>query len=86
MPERDDNHEQHVILNCVHDAVVADAHTKAGAPLKCFRARGSRVLTEKGDRTANSVAMLMVDSFEGARRGGRDLNAIGHYQPRSALT
>lgn len=85
-PQRDNDDEQHVILNRVDDSVVADAHTKAGASLKCFRTRRSRVLAQESDCAADSIAMLVVDSFEGARRGGRHFNAIGHYQPRSALT
>lgn len=86
MPQRDDNDEQHVILNCVDDSVVADAHAKTGSPLKCLGARRPRVLAEQRDGATNSVAMLVIYSFESARRGGRDLNAISHYQPRSALT
>ena len=31
MAKRDDDHEQHVILDCVGDGVVTDAHGKARA-------------------------------------------------------
>lgn len=86
MPEGDDNDEQHVILNCVDDAIVADAHAKTRPPLKCLGARRPWVVAQKGDCATDSVTMLMVDPFERARRGRRDLDAVGHYQPRSALT
>lgn len=86
MPKRDNNDEQYVILNCVDDAIVADAHAKTRPPLKRLGTRRSRVVAQKRYCSANSVAMLVADSFEGASRGRRDLDAVSHYQPRSALT
>jgi hypothetical protein len=61
MAEGDDDHEKHIILDRVDDAVSANAHPQATAALECFRAGWPRVFAEKRDRALDTRSILWVD-------------------------
>jgi hypothetical protein len=49
MPEPDDDHQQHVVLDGVDDAIVADPDAKARSTLKSARAWRAWILREQRD-------------------------------------
>lgn len=63
MSKPHDNHQQHVVLDCVDDPVVADADAQTPAAPESTCARWSRVLGEQGDRALNATTILGV--FQG---------------------
>jgi len=61
MPEPDDDHQQHVVLDCVDDSVVADPDTKAWSTLESTCAGRAWILGKKSDRTLDPKAHLRVE-------------------------
>ncbi len=86
MTKRDHCYNEDVVVNRVDDAVVPYANPEAGTPLEGLGSWRSWILTEQRDRSTNSVAILMVDSFQRANCGRAQLDSVGHAQPRSAFT
>lgn len=86
VPECNDDDEQDIILDGVDNAVVThpDSVGVAGSELLC--AWGSGVLAKQGDCPPNSRGVRSRDGTQSFDRAGPKLNAIGHCQPRSALT
>jgi len=86
MAESHDDDQQNVVLNCVHDAVVANTHPETRSAVKRSGSGWARIFSEQSNRTSNSIAILMIYSPQRANCGRSQLDAIGHIQPRSALT
>jgi hypothetical protein len=86
MAQRDDHDEEYLVLNRVHDSVVADANPEARSPLERFRAGWARVLAQEGDSPSDPSPILMIDPLQHSDRRWPELDAVRHAQPRSALT
>jgi hypothetical protein len=59
--EPHDNHQEHVVLDRVDDAVVTDPNTKPEPTLQRSRTGWSRVLCEQGDRSLHATTDLRVE-------------------------
>ena len=84
--ECDHRDDENVIVDGVDDAVIPDPNPETWAPLECFGPWRPWVLTEECDCPANAVAVLMADSPQRANCGRTQLDAVAHFQPRSAFT
>ncbi len=85
--EPDHDHQQHVVLNRVDDAIVAYPDPKAGTPLQGSRGRRSWIFCEQRDRALDPTPYLRIELAQGANGRRAKLDAVGaHSQPRSALT
>lgn len=78
--------KEDVILDCIDDAVVAHPHAVGVAGSQFLRAWGSGVGSKKGDGAPDAVRVRLWNRTQGFDCSGPKLNAIGHCQPRSALT
>ncbi len=56
-----DDHQEHVVLDGVDDAVVADPDSKAWPALKCTRTWRSRIVGEQGDGALDSTTVLRIE-------------------------
>jgi hypothetical protein len=56
-----DDHQEHVVLDGVDDAVVADPDSKAWPALKCTRTWWSRIVGEQGDGALDSTTVLRIE-------------------------
>ena len=61
MSESHHNHQQHVVLDCVDDPVVADTDAKPRSAPNCACTRRARILSEEGDGTLNAAAGLRIE-------------------------
>jgi len=86
MTERDHCDNKDVVIDRVDDAVIPDANSESGAPLKCFGTWWPWILTEECDRAANAVTILMVNLLQRTNCGRTQFDLVGHVQPRSAFT
>lgn len=86
MPECDDCDNEEVVVNQVDDPVVPNANSQTGTSLEGFGAWWPWILTEERDRSANAVAILMINLLQRANFGRTQLDLVGHTQPRSAFT
>ena len=78
--------KEDVILDGIDDAVVAHPHAVGAWGSEYLSSWGSRVGGEEGDGAPEAVRVLLWNGSQSFDRGGSKLNAIGHCQPRSALT
>ena len=85
VPERHDDDQQDVVLDCVDDAVVADAHAHAGSPAERPCRRWARILGEESDGALDATSDGRVELPERTESSRAQLDAVGHAQPRSAL-
>ena len=60
MPQSHHDHQEHVVLDGVDDAVVTNTNTKPGSTLKSPRSRRARVLSEQRDGALDATAGLRV--------------------------
>lgn len=58
---RNHGDKQHVMLDRVNDAAVADANARSRSTAERFRARRPRILAEEGYHAANAIPILVVD-------------------------
>ncbi len=87
VPERDNDHQEHVIGDGVDDAVVTDTYAEARSALQGAGGRGARVLRQESDHALHAVADRRVEVPERSNGGRPQLDAVvRHTQPRSALT
>ena len=87
MSKPHNDHQQHVVLDRVDDAVIADPDTKTRPTLKHTCTRRARMLGEQSDRTLDPTANLRVELAQRPDCPRAKLDAIrAHSQPRSALT
>ena len=87
MSKPHDDHQEHVVFDCVDDAAIADPDTKTWPTLESTCARRSRILGEQGDCALDATTKLRIELAQGAGCRRTQLNAIrAHSQPRSALT
>jgi hypothetical protein len=61
-----DDHQEHVVLDGVDDAVVADPDSKAWPALKRMRTGRSRIVGEQGDGALDSTTVLRIELAQGA--------------------
>lgn len=59
--ERDDDDEEHVVLDGVDDAVVTDPNAESGSALQRASRRGTRVLRQEGDRPLDAATNRRVE-------------------------
>ena len=87
MSKPHDDHQQHLVLDCVDDSVIAYPDAKTGPALKRTCTWRTRFLGEQRDCTLNPPANLRVELAQSAECRRTELDAIrAHSQPRSALT
>ncbi len=55
MPERHNDHEEHVVGDGVDDAVITDPNTETGATLQGTGGRWTRVLCQQGNGALKAV-------------------------------
>ena len=83
MPNRDDNNDEHAVVDCVDDSVIPDTNAKAGSTLELSRTRWARIFAEERDNAMKSWLVFAVYLLQCTKRSGSNLDSIGHCQPRS---
>jgi len=84
--ERDDDDQEHVVVDGVDDAIVTDPNAESGSALQGAGGRWTRVVRQEGDRTLHAVTYRWVEPAQRSDSPGAQLDAISaHSQPRSAL-
>ena len=87
MSDADDVHDEHVVVDLIHDAVVADAHPVDGVlPSQGNTVGRPRVVGEKIQGCSNSLLLSPLEGFQRTSRAPRKPDLVGHARPRSALT
>jgi len=87
MSKSHDDHQQHVVLDGVDDAIVADSNSKTRPALEGTCPRRARILREQSDCALDPPANLRIEFAQGTDGRRSKLDAVSaHSQPRSALT
>lgn len=84
--ERDHHHEEHVVLDRVEDAVVADADAETGPASKGTGSRRAGVLRQQRDSSLDAMPDRWVELAKGSRGRRAQLDTVpAQTHPRSAL-
>ncbi len=83
MTKSDHCYNEDVVVNRVDDAVVSYANSEAGAPVEGPGTWRPWILTEERDRSTDTVAIPMVNSFQCPNCGRTQHDSVGHTQPTS---
>jgi hypothetical protein len=86
VPDGDDDDQEYVVGDGADDAVVADTDPEARSSSQGARGWRARLLRQERDGALDPLADRWVELLQRANRGGTQLDAVGHVQPRSALT
>lgn len=87
VPERDDNDEEHVVLNGVDDAIVTDPNAESWSAFQGSGGRWTRVLRQKCDRALDPATDRRVELAQRSYGRWSQLDPVfAHSQPRSAFT
>lgn len=87
IPESYDHHQEHVVLDGVDEAIVADTDAKSRPALERPRARRPRIVGEQSNGALEASASLGVELAQGPDHAGTQLDPVrAHSHPRSTLT